>query len=32
VLGVPRTFGVAVFEASPRLRITYTLPTRPRLP
>ncbi|HEX8692187.1 MAG TPA: hypothetical protein VF746_07200 [Longimicrobium sp.] len=28
----PRTFGPALFEAAPRLRIVYTLPTRPRLP
>lgn len=29
---VPPTFGVAFFEAQPRLRIIYTLPARRRLP
>lgn len=29
---VPPTFGVAFFEAEPRLRIIYTLPARRRLP
>lgn len=28
----PPTFGVALFEAEPRLRIVYTLPARRRLP
>jgi hypothetical protein len=29
---VPPTFGVAFFQAEPRLRIVYTLPSRRRLP
>lgn len=29
---VPPTFGVAFFEAEPRLRVIYTLPARRRLP
>jgi hypothetical protein len=27
-----RTFGLGRYESTPRLRIVYTLPTRPSLP